>query len=252
MTFKDRLQQIDLEEQNAALQKLETELSDEATETSPHAYTEEGVTVHCAECGSDTFREAHSAIMCSNCGHGPFCNYCWKAHIREFHPLLVQPYDDAARGIRRRARFLKHRWLRTVVKPAALVLGLAALLTAAYFGYVESGSPAATATATAVDDDVRTDLAVELASLSSPVPRAATASLAVQTAAGAVCTIQVRYRSGPSRAAGLDPQIADESGVARWSWRVGRAVTAGSWPIEVTCAANNETSSLNTEVVVTE
>lgn len=120
--------------------KLETDLAnnvdDRAAEPPPPSYIEEGAPVHCSECGNNTFREQHNAIMCSNCGHGPFCNYCWKVHIRDFHPLLAQPYEDATRGIRRKARFLNHYLIRTVVKPAGLVLGATALFTAAYFAYL--------------------------------------------------------------------------------------------------------------------
>jgi hypothetical protein len=141
MTFEERLKQIEREEQDAALAKLETSLSDNpddgAAESPPPSYVEQGAPVHCSECGNNTFREEHNAIMCSNCGHGPFCNYCWKVHVRDFHPLLVQPYEDATRGIRRRARFLNHYLIRTVVKPAGIVVGIAALLTAVYFAYLE-------------------------------------------------------------------------------------------------------------------
>lgn len=252
MTFKERLDRIDLAEQNAALQKLEADLRDDGAEAPPPPYAEEGVRVHCSECGTNTFREEHSAIMCSNCGHGPFCNYCWQVHIREFHPTLVQPYEDARRGFRRRGRLLKHYLIRTVVKPAGLLLGLAALLTAAYFAYVGPSTQTVSEPPAAVGADRPSALAVELFEGTAPVRRNAVASLVVKAVPTAACTIEVRYRSGPSRAGGLEPRIADASGLVRWSWRVGRNTTTGAWPIQVVCKTENQTSTLDTSLVVTE
>ncbi|MEX2304415.1 MAG: hypothetical protein WD733_25960 [Bryobacterales bacterium] len=336
MTFEERLKQIELEEQDAALAKLETSLGDDAddgaAESPPPSYIEQGAPVHCSECGNNTFREEHDAIMCSNCGHGPFCNYCWKVHIRDFHPLLVQPYEDATRGIRRRARFLNHYLIRTVVKPAGIVVGMAALFTAAYFAYVEqrerpaanaephgaaatlsaepaSADPAANTAPVGSDANVRAAVpsanipaagqaanvpaavratnvpaagpaasvpeagpphstapvarvptatapanpaAMELQSVTSPVSRGMDANLAVRAAPGALCTIQVRYRSGPSKARGLEPKIAGESGLAEWSWRVGRQTRAGEWPIDIACTVRNVTSRLTASIVVTD
>jgi hypothetical protein len=326
MTFEERLKQIEREEQDAALAKLETSLGDNAddaaAESPPPSYIEQGVPVHCSECGNNTFREEHNAIMCNNCGHGPFCNYCWKVHIRDFHPLLVQPYEDATRGIRRRARFLNHYLIRTVVKPAGIVVGMAALCIAVYFTYLERrerpatngepyaaaetplAEPASTETASAQtasadpdadpapgvgsDANIRVALpganvpaggeaakvpagdpaantapaathtaapnpvGIELQSVTSPVSRGMDANLAVRAAPGALCTIQVRYRSGPSKARGLEAKIAGESGVAEWRWHVGRQTRAGEWPIDVACTVNNLTSRLSTSIVVTD
>lgn len=326
MTFEERLKQIEREEQHAALAKLETSLGDNVDDTAaeppPPSYIEEGAPVHCSECGNNTFREEHNAIMCSNCGHGPFCNYCWKVHIRDFHPLLVQPYEDAARGVRRRARFLNHYLIRTVVKPAGIVLGVAALSAAAYFAYVDgrdrpaangeppgaaettSADPAANTAPPGIDADdvlvrigepaagpaasvpaagpvaripavepgadipapgpapnavaVATGIAaaspagIKLESVTSPVGRGIDANLTVRAAPGALCTIQVRYRSGPSKARGLEPKIAGEFGLVEWRWHVGRQTRAGEWPIDVACTVNNLTSRLRASIVVTE
>ena len=67
------------------------------------------------------------------------------------------------------------------------------------------------------------------------VRRGATASVTIKTAAKASCSITVRYKSGPSTAAGLGSKQANANGVASWSWKVGTRTTAGSWPVIISC-----------------
>ncbi len=78
------------------------------------------------------------------------------------------------------------------------------------------------------------------------VRRGATATVAARTAPGAQCSIVVRYKSGPSKAQGLGPKIADANGNVSWSWKVGTNTTPGAWPVTITCGG----SSASTEVVV--
>jgi micrococcal nuclease len=125
--------------------------------------------------------------------------------------------------------------------PAA---GPAANIPAA--GPADPIAPAATDTAAA------DPAGIKLQSLTSPISRGLDAKLTVRTAPGALCTIQVRYRSGPSKARGLEPKTAGESGLAEWRWHVGRQTRAGEWPIDVACTANNLTSRLATSIVVTD
>jgi micrococcal nuclease len=65
----------------------------------------------------------------------------------------------------------------------------------------------------------------------------------MHTQPGAACTIAVLYKSGASRAAGLDPQIADAQGIVRWSWQVGGRTTVGTWRIMVTARAGDATAA---------
>lgn len=87
-------------------------------------------------------------------------------------------------------------------------------------------------------------LALAFTSLTSPAPRNSLATAAVKTSPGANCTIVVQYKSGPSKAAGLDPHVADGSGVASWTWKVGANTTLGTWPVTVKCAADGQTMSV--------
>jgi hypothetical protein len=78
-------------------------------------------------------------------------------------------------------------------------------------------------------------LPVSLVQLSSPVAPFTDATISVKTAPAASCDITVLYKSGPSRAKGLDPKLADRSGFVTWRWRVGSKTTPGQWPVVVTC-----------------
>ena len=90
------------------------------------------------------------------------------------------------------------------------------------------------------------DLVVTLVSITSPAAPFSDATLIISTAPGANCTIVVQYKSGPSRARGLAPQVADGAGRASWTWRVGSKTTPGRWPIEVTCAKGANRGKLRT------
>jgi len=57
------------------------------------------------------------------------------------------------------------------------------------------------------------DLRVSVVSLSSPAAPSSDATLEIQTTPGASCSITVLYKSGPSRAKGLGPKMADGKGL---------------------------------------
>jgi micrococcal nuclease len=94
------------------------------------------------------------------------------------------------------------------------------------------------------------DLMLALLSVSTPAPRGSEAFIRVQTVAGAACSIEVRYRSGLSKAHGLEPKAADARGVVSWQWQVGSATTRGRWPIVVTCSKGPDRGSLYTNFEV--
>jgi hypothetical protein len=81
---------------------------------------------------------------------------------------------------------------------------------------------------------------VQILSVTSPARRNSTATLKAKVAPGAIASIVVHYKSGPSKAAGLESKKADPDGNISWSWHVGGNTTLGSWPITVT---SGETSA---------
>jgi hypothetical protein len=93
-------------------------------------------------------------------------------------------------------------------------------------------------------------LAISVVSLTSPAAPATDATIQIQTSPGADCSIQVIYKSGPSRARGLYPQAADSRGRITWTWRVGSNTTPGRWPIVVACEKGGDRGDLRTSFEV--
>ena len=90
------------------------------------------------------------------------------------------------------------------------------------------------------------DLRVSVVSLSSPAPPLSNPTLEIQTTPGANCSITVLYKSGPSRAKGLGPKMADGKGRVVWQWRVESNTMSGKWPIIVSCSKGEERRQLRT------
>lgn len=93
-------------------------------------------------------------------------------------------------------------------------------------------------------------LAVAFTSLKA-VSAGSYATAAVKTAAGAACTIDVEYKSGPSTAAGLGPKTADGKGLVTWSWKVGAKTSPGSWPVTVSCSKGGVSGEVTADLKVT-
>ena len=74
---------------------------------------------------------------------------------------------------------------------------------------------------------------ITVVSLTSPISRGSQASITINTAPNTYCTIKVYYKSGPSKAQGLDPKNSDGSGNCTWSWKVGTRTTPGDWRIVI-------------------
>lgn len=94
-------------------------------------------------------------------------------------------------------------------------------------------------------------MAIAVSSLSSPIQRGSNASISIQTSPGANCSISVIYKSGPSNAAGLGPQIANGNGIITWSWKVGTKTTPGTWSIHVSCNQGGNSSTISVPFEVT-
>ena len=92
---------------------------------------------------------------------------------------------------------------------------------------------------------------VSVDSLLSPVSAGSNTSLEVQTTPTASCAVSVVYNGVASTDSGLAPKAADAYGVAGWTWTVGAAVPAGSWPITVTCSYHSKSAVVKTSLQVT-
>jgi len=103
---------------------------------------------------------------------------------------------------------------------------------------------------TLVETPAEAALTIEVESLTSPVRPGAHATLVIKTLPGAYCTITVYYKSGPSKAKGLDPKEADETGRVSWTWKVGTRTTPGTWTIVVSASVGGQTANARIPFVV--
>ena len=46
-------------------------------------------------------------------------------------------------------------------------------------------------------------------------------------------SIKVHYKSGPSKASGLEAKVSDANGYVTWTWRVGSNTAPGTYRIEI-------------------
>ena len=72
-----------------------------------------------------------------------------------------------------------------------------------------------------------------------------TAAIVVQGEPHTTYGISDRYKSGPSKAAGLYPKTSDASGRVSWSWMVGTRTTKGQWPIVIRKGSRTFSTSFN-------
>lgn len=65
----------------------------------------------------------------------------------------------------------------------------------------------------------------------------------IQGKPGVHYSITVYYKSGASKAKGLDPQTADDTGTAAWHWKVGSKTSPGTFRITITGGGETQTVS---------
>lgn len=65
----------------------------------------------------------------------------------------------------------------------------------------------------------------------------------IQGKPGVRYSITVYYKSGASKAKGLDPQTADDTGTAAWHWKVGSKTSPGTFRITITGGGETQTVS---------
>ena len=73
---------------------------------------------------------------------------------------------------------------------------------------------------------------VRLVSITSPINAGGYETMTVAVSPASSCSIVVNYKSGPSRAAGLNSRRGNR---ISWTWMVGTRTTPGRWGIDVSC-----------------
>lgn len=96
--------------------------------------------------------------------------------------------------------------------------------------------------------DAKQSAAVQI--LTSPVAPGSNASITVKTNAESDCMIKVEYNKVPSTDSGLGSKKADDFGIVSWTWTVEESVPVGTWPVDVTCAFNDQTAMVRGNLVV--
>ncbi|MES2875996.1 MAG: hypothetical protein V4678_00840 [Patescibacteria group bacterium] len=76
------------------------------------------------------------------------------------------------------------------------------------------------------------------------------ASVTIRTNPEAECVIAVKYNKVLAVDSGLTPKVADEFGVASWSWTVALGTPPGAWPAEVTCKNKKNSAFVKAEFIV--
>jgi len=74
------------------------------------------------------------------------------------------------------------------------------------------------------------------------------ASVTVRTNPEAQCSIVVKYNEVPTQDSGLTPKVADEFGLASWSWTVSANAPSGKWPADITCKNKKYSAFVSTDI----
>jgi len=85
-----------------------------------------------------------------------------------------------------------------------------------------------------LEEEVIATQGIEIVSLTSPIARGSNATITIKTTPNILCAITVYYKSGASKASGLEPKNSDGNGSCTWSWKVGSRTTPGDWKIVLT------------------
>ncbi|MGB3023218.1 MAG: hypothetical protein WBB39_00220 [Candidatus Saccharimonadales bacterium] len=100
----------------------------------------------------------------------------------------------------------------------------------------------------APDPDAAVGVAVQL--MNSPLRPGENAMVSIRTLPGAVCTIKVEYNKLPVVDSGVIEKLADDYGVATWSWTVSADAPPGNWPVDITCKRNARSGYLHLDFEV--
>lgn len=158
-----------------------------------------------------------------------------------------------------KARIIKT--IRNVVISGVILLAILIAAGVAYTWYMGQDESSAAATVEVpvapvapvverVKPAANAKVGASVQSVTSPVAPGSNASITIRTTAEALCTISVIYDEVPSTDSGLKPQVADDFGIASWTWTVGPAVPVGKWPVKVTCARDKQSGVVQADLVV--
>lgn len=91
------------------------------------------------------------------------------------------------------------------------------------------------------------DSDITIISMTSPVKAGSKATLEIQGEPNTEYDITVKYASGASSAAGLEPKLSDADGKASWTWKVGSQVKPGKYTATITSGGKSLTVEFEVE-----
>ncbi|NRD79794.1 hypothetical protein HPT25_20880 [Bacillus sp. BRMEA1] len=94
-------------------------------------------------------------------------------------------------------------------------------------------------TSAATAKSISQTASVKIISIKSPAARNSTETLTAKVAPNSTAYIAVHYKSGDSKAKGLEPKRSNSSGMVSWSWHVGGNTTLGMVTVTVTCQGHS-------------
>lgn len=104
-----------------------------------------------------------------------------------------------------------------------------------------SPAPAAVPPAAPRGTSRPTAAAVTLLNAPLSVQRGQAVTLSARTASNVDCSIDIGYPSAPQ----LGSATSDDAGNVSWTWRVGKHVPVGTWPITVSCASGTASTQIS-------
>jgi hypothetical protein len=104
--------------------------------------------------------------------------------------------------------------------------------------------------AASADKAPAAELKVSVANASSSVKQGDKATVAVKTEPGANCKITVKLKSGVSSNADLQPQKADATGNASWTWTIAKNTSPGQISFDVDCTLKRKKASTSGTITV--
>jgi hypothetical protein len=93
-------------------------------------------------------------------------------------------------------------------------------------------------------------LALKVTKITKSVAAGDAASVTIQTAKGAACSITVTYESGDSTANGLGNKRANSEGRVYWKWQVGPNTSPQTALLTVFCEAGDRSGVVQADIVV--
>lgn len=101
-----------------------------------------------------------------------------------------------------------------------------------------------------MSSDPNAPVGVYIQTMNSPVTSGDNVVLGVHTTPGATCVIKVEYNKVPVKDSGIVDKVADDYGVAMWSWTIPADAPVGKWPVDITCSYGKQSGYMHGDLEI--